>query len=107
MRFTTSSSKRSTSATQIVIFILDEIDQLVKKAGDEIIYNLTRVNAELKQAQVSIIGISNDLTFSNNLDPRVKSSLSEEELVFPPYNAPQIQSILKRGATSPSRRSTC
>jgi cell division control protein 6 len=84
------------SQHQVIIFILDEIDQLVKKAGDEIIYNLTRVNAELKQAQVSIIGISNDLTFSNNLDPRVKSSLSEEELVFPPYNAPQIQSILKR-----------
>ncbi len=81
---------------QVVIFILDEIDQLVKRTGDEIIYNLTRVNAELKNAQVSLIGISNDLTFSNNLDPRVKSSLSEEELVFPPYNALQIQSILKR-----------
>jgi cell division control protein 6 len=84
------------SRRQVIIFILDEIDQLIKKAGDEIIYNLTRVNGELKLAQVSIVGISNDLTFSNNLDPRVKSSLSEEELVFPPYNAPQIQSILKR-----------
>ncbi len=84
------------SQKQIIIFILDEIDQLVKKAGDEIIYNLTRVNSELKNAQVGIIGISNDLIFSNNLDPRVKSSLSEEELVFPPYNALQLQSILKR-----------
>lgn len=81
---------------QLIIFILDEIDQLVKKAGDEIIYNLTRINAELQRAQVALVGISNDLTFSNNLDPRVKSSLSEEELVFPPYNALQIQSILKR-----------
>ncbi|MBR9692913.1 ORC1-type DNA replication protein [Candidatus Woesearchaeota archaeon] len=84
------------SKKQIVIFILDEIDQLVKKAGDEIIYNLTRINSELKNAQVGIIGVSNDLIFSNNLDPRVKSSLSEEELVFPPYNALQIQSILKK-----------
>jgi len=81
---------------QVVIFILDEIDQLVKKAGDEIIYNLTRINSELKHAQVGIIGISNDLIFSNNLDPRVKSSLSEEELVFPPYNALQLQNILQR-----------
>ncbi len=81
---------------QVVIFILDEIDQLVRKAGDEIIYNLTRVNSELRQAQVGIIGISNDLIFSNNLDPRVKSSLSEEELVFPPYNAIQLQSILQK-----------
>ena len=80
---------------QVVILVLDEIDQLVKKTGDEIIYSLTRMNSELKQAQVSIIGISNDLMFTDHLDPRVKSSLSEEELMFPPYNAPQIQQILK------------
>jgi archaeal cell division control protein 6 len=80
---------------RLVILILDEIDQLVKKVGDEIIYNLTRINGELKNAQLSLIGISNDLIFADNLDPRVKSSLSEEELVFPPYNALQIQDILR------------
>jgi cell division control protein 6 len=79
---------------QVIILVLDEIDQLVKKIGDEIIYNLTRMNTELKNAQVCLIGISNDLIFSNTLDPRVKSSLSEEELVFPPYNAIQLQHIL-------------
>ena len=83
------------SEEKIIILILDEVDQLVKKAGDEIIYNLTRVNSELKKSQLSIIGISNDLMFANNLDPRVKSSLSEEEIVFPPYNASQIQNILR------------
>lgn len=90
----------------VVIFILDEIDQLVKKTGDEVIYNLTRINSELKNARVSLIGISNDLTFSNNLDPRVKSSLSEEELVFPPYNALQIQMILKRRCVLAFREDT-
>ncbi|MFT4311384.1 MAG: ORC1-type DNA replication protein [Candidatus Woesearchaeota archaeon] len=83
---------------KIIILIMDEIDQLVRKAGDEIIYNLTRINSELKNSQLSIIGISNDLMFANNLDPRVKSSLSEEEIVFPPYNAMQIQDILRRRA---------
>ncbi|MFT4343446.1 MAG: ORC1-type DNA replication protein [Candidatus Woesearchaeota archaeon] len=83
---------------QIVILVLDEIDQLVKKAGDEILYNLTRVNTELKKAQLSIIGISNDLMFADNIDPRIKSSLSEEELVFPPYNAFQLKEILKERA---------
>jgi len=83
---------------QIVVLILDEIDQLVKKAGDEILYNLTRINSELKKAQVTIIGISNDLVFTDGLDTRVKSSLSEEEIVFPPYNAFQIQNILKSRA---------
>lgn len=82
----------------IVIIILDEIDQLVKKAGDEILYNFTRINSELKRSQVSIVGISNDLLFISNIDPRVKSSLSEEELVFPPYNALQIQDILRNRA---------
>ncbi|HLD42748.1 MAG TPA: orc1/cdc6 family replication initiation protein [Candidatus Nanoarchaeia archaeon] len=80
------------------LLILDEIDVLAKKAGDEILYNLTRINEELKNAQISLIGISNDLVFVDNLDPRVKSSLSEEEVVFPPYNAPQIQGILKERA---------
>lgn len=83
---------------QLLILILDEIDQLVKKAGDEILYNLTRINSELQKSQVSIIGISNDLVFADNLDPRVKSSLSEEEIIFPPYNALQIQDILKERA---------
>jgi len=83
------------SKEQTIILILDEIDQLVAKAGDEIIYNLTRINSDLKNAQIAIVGISNDLVFTNNLDPRVKSSLSEEEIVFPPYNAIQLQGILK------------
>jgi archaeal cell division control protein 6 len=80
---------------RLIILILDEIDQLVEKAGDGILYNLTRMNTELKHSQISIIGISNDLLFVDNIDPRVKSSLSEEELVFPPYNAIQLQDILK------------
>ncbi len=80
---------------KLIILILDEIDQLIKKAGDEILYNLTRINFELKNVELSVIGISNDLLFMDNIDPRVKSSLSEEEMVFPPYNALQIQDILR------------
>jgi cell division control protein 6 len=87
------------SEKQVVVLILDEIDQLVKKIGDEVIYNLTRINTELKNAQLAIVGISNDIMFADNLDPRVKSSLSEEELVFSSYNALQIQDILKKRAT--------
>ena len=83
---------------QNCIFILDEIDQLVNKAGDNVIYNLTRINEESTESQISIIGISNDIMFVDSLDPRVRSSLSEEEIVFPPYNALQIQAILKQRA---------
>lgn len=84
---------------QVVILVLDEIDELVGKAGDELLYNLTRINNELKLAQISIVGISNDLSFTDALDPRVKSSLSEEELVFPPYDALQLQDILRARAS--------
>lgn len=103
------------SEKQLVILVLDEIDQLAKKAGDGVLYNLTRVNEELRQAQISLIGISNDLMFVDNLDPRVKSSLSEEELLFPPYNALQLQDILanraiiafKKGALEPGVIEKC
>ena len=80
------------------ILILDEIDQLVSKTGDNALYNLTRMNEENTESQISLIGISNDVMFVDNLDPRVKSSLSEEEVVFPPYNALQIQAILRQRA---------
>ena len=83
---------------QILILILDEIDQLMDKEGDDMLYNLTRINTELKNAQISIIGISNNANFITMLDPRVKSSLSQEEMFFPPYNALQIQDILKQRA---------
>ena len=86
------------SEKRVILIILDEIDQLMERAGNEILYNLTRINSELKKSQISIIGISNDLSFTDRLDPRVRSSLSEEELVFPPYNALQIQDILRSRA---------
>jgi cell division control protein 6 len=79
---------------QGVVIILDEVDRLVQKAGDDIIYNLTRINSELKNARVSIIGISNDLKFKDYLDARVQSSLSEESVVFKPYDARQLEDIL-------------
>jgi len=67
----------------------------VKKISSEFLYNLTRLNTELNKMQIVIVGISNDLRFLEMIDQRVRSSLSEEEIVFPPYNALQLQDILK------------
>ncbi len=94
------------SQKMTVLLVLDEIDQLTKKMGDDILYNLTRINSELKQSQICLIGISNNLVFAENLDPRVKSSLSEEEIIFPPYNALQIQDILRLRAQKAFRENT-
>lgn len=81
-----------------VILVLDEIDALVNKIGDEILYNLTRMNQHIGKTRVSIIGISNSVSFIETLDPRVRSTLSEEEIVFPPYNSTQLKDILKQRA---------
>jgi len=78
----------------IFIVVLDEIDTLIKNHGDGLLYELTRINETLDKSKVSIIGISNDLRLKEFLDPRVFSSLSEEELVFRPYDASELHNIL-------------
>ena len=80
-----------------VIFIIDEIDYLAKHAknsNDDMLYSLTRSSEHLKQGFISIMGISNDLHFKSFLDPRVLSSLNEEEILFPPYTVNQLSNIL-------------
>jgi cell division control protein 6 len=78
----------------IFIVVLDEVDALIKNRGDRLLYELTRINETLNRSKVSIIGISNDLRLKEFLDPRVFSSLSEEELVFRPYDASELHNIL-------------
>jgi cell division control protein 6 len=80
------------------IFVIDEIDylaQLIAKTGKDILYQFTRANERLKQGSLTLVGISNDLTFKEKLDPRVISSLGEEEIVFTNYNVEQIKKILE------------
>ncbi len=86
------------SRGSIMIVVLDEIDFLIKRQGDELLYRLTRSGDELHNSKISIIGITNDLKLVEDLDPRVRSSLGEIEMVFPPYNAIQLEDILKRRA---------
>jgi len=78
-----------------VILVIDEIDSLVSRNGDDILYSFTRANERLlENGFISLIGISNSLTFKDKLDPRVRSSLSEEELIFNPYTVLQLREIL-------------
>jgi len=78
----------------ILIVVLDELDALIKDRGDGLLYELTRINETLHKSRVAIIGISNDLRLKEFLDPRVFSSLSEEEIVFRPYDAGELRNIL-------------
>ena len=81
------------------IIVLDEVDNLVDKGGDDLLYALTSLNTLLEKGRCSIIGISNDLHFTQHLDPRVSSRLSQEDIVFHPYVATEIQNILIERAT--------
>jgi archaeal cell division control protein 6 len=76
------------------ILVLDEIDYLVNTYGDDILYQLTRAGEHVEPGFFTMVGISNDLRFKDELDPRVLSSLGEEELVFPPYTTDELYAIL-------------
>jgi cell division control protein 6 len=80
---------------KMTLVVFDEIDSMLKNHGDDLLYKMTRINEYLGSSLVSIIGITNDVKFVEMLDARVKSSLGEEELIFPPYNAEQLKDILK------------
>ncbi|HSA97898.1 MAG TPA: AAA family ATPase [Candidatus Nitrosotenuis sp.] len=80
-----------------IILVIDEIDylaHLVSKTGKDILYQLTRANEKLKKGSMTLVGISNDLTFKDRLDGRVISSLGEEEIVFTNYDVNQLKEIL-------------
>ena len=99
-----------------VLLVIDEIDSLVERNGDDILYSFTRANERLLESGfISLIGISNSLTFKDKLNPRVRSSLSEEELIFNPYTVLQLKEILNErsqlafneGAISPASINLC
>lgn len=81
-----------------VLIVLDEIDSIGN--DDDILYQLPRANANEnvppEETKIGVIGISNDFTFRDNLSARVKDSLAEEEIHFPPYDAEQLGTILDR-----------
>jgi cell division control protein 6 len=76
------------------LIVLDEVDKV--KNLDDMMYSLTRTNEALESGHLGLIGITNNVTFKKELDPRSRSTLCEEEMVFSPYNAEQLQAILKQ-----------
>lgn len=80
----------------IVLIVLDEIDNIGD--DDDLLYELPRAEANgyVDNVWPGVIGISNDFTFRDQLSPKVKSTLCEEEIRFAPYNANELQNILQR-----------
>jgi cell division control protein 6 len=77
----------------ILIIIFDEVDKL---KNPDLINVFSRIKENgYSEKNVCIIGITNDLNFVNNLNPRTKSSLAQSEIVFYPYDALQLGDILR------------
>ncbi|MCU4744466.1 orc1/cdc6 family replication initiation protein [Natronoglomus mannanivorans] len=79
----------------LIILVLDEIDHL---QDDSLLYQLSRAreNKELTSARVSVVGISNDLSYRDRLSPKVRSSLCERSINFPAYTAGELQQVLSQ-----------
>lgn len=82
------------SDTDVFIAIIDEIDKL---GDDDILFKLSRAEESGKtDCYIGVIAISNKIEYYEHLDERVKSSFQDEELIFHPYDAGQIRSILEK-----------
>jgi cell division control protein 6 len=90
-----------------IIIVLDEIDNL--GTDDKILYSLPRArDKEYVNDDVypSIIGISNDLQWRDNLDPAAKDSLYDDSIFFAPYDANDLRDILSRRASKAFRNTS-
>lgn len=81
-----------------ILVVLDEIDNI--GSDDDILYELPRARSQLDlDVKVGVIGISNNFKFRDNLSPKVKDTLCEEEILFPPYDASELRNILRQRAS--------
>ena len=81
-----------------VIIVLDEIDNI--GGDDKLLYQLSRVNSTgmdyLDNTQVGVIGISNDLTFTERISSQVEGSFGKRRVHFSSYDAVEIRAILNQ-----------
>ena len=93
-------SENDSGKTVIVLLVLDEIDH-TEVGEDSILYQLSRAAEQntLNSTRVGVIGISNDLTFSDRLSPKVKSSLCQKKIFFETYEADELRKVLQQRAT--------
>ncbi len=88
----------ATSEATHHILVLDEIDHVATDTEEGLLYQLSRAHQhqDLNGTQLSIIGISNNFRFRENLDSQTQSGLCETEVHFSPYDADQLRSIISQ-----------
>lgn len=81
-----------------IVLVLDEVNALVEKSGDEALYLLSRINSDLGNSRLTIISITNNPQMWNILNPSVRSTLTPEDVYFEAYNAQHLRDILENRA---------
>lgn len=77
-----------------IVVCLDEVDQLIYKDLNAL-YDFLRIN-QYTQNKIGLIFISNDPHVFSKLEPRIRSSLSVEEIEFKPYTLAEMKNILQK-----------
>jgi len=77
-----------------LILFIDEVDN-VRRDKDNFMTFLVRRLPQRIPAKLILVFVSNRLDWPNHLDPRVKSFLKLNELIFEPYDAVDLQHILR------------
>jgi cell division control protein 6 len=67
---------------------------LVFNEGEEVLYDLLRINQYTK-SKVGVVFVSNNPYVFVKVEPRIKSSLSIEEIEFKPYTIEEMRDILE------------
>ncbi|WP_231190305.1 AAA family ATPase [Haladaptatus sp. DYF46] len=78
------------------LIVLDEIDHVDNI--NTFLYKTTRARSygDLSNTRLGLIGISTDTAFGENLSSDVRSSLRERVIEFPPYDAGQLEQVLRQ-----------
>ena len=77
-----------------LILFIDEVDN-VRRDRDNFMTFLVRRLPQRIPAKLILVLVSNRLDWPDHLDPRVKSFLKLNELIFSPYDALDLQHILR------------
>ena len=77
-----------------LILFIDEVDN-VRRDRDTFLTFLVRRLPQRIQAKLILVFVSNKLNWPDHMDPRAKSFLKLNELIFKPYDAMDLQHILR------------
>ena len=80
-----------------IIITFDEVDHFVKRSGEHVVYDLTRLNEVSPGEPCNVLGvlfIARDPSYRSLLDPAEVSTLGPLSINFPQYTAWQIRDIV-------------